>query len=65
MRAYIYVADNPYVAVTGADGSFEINDLLPGKYKVTIWHEGFADVTKDVEVSAGRASDLNVTLTKK
>jgi hypothetical protein len=65
MRAYVYVSEHPYVAITDASGSFEIKDLPPGKYKVRIWHEGFKEVTKDVDVSAGKASDLSVTLTKK
>lgn len=65
MRAYIYVSEHPYVALTDANGSFEIKDLPAGKYKVKIWHEGFKEVTKDVDVSTGKASDLSVTLTKK
>ncbi len=64
MRAYIFVADHPYGAVTNATGDFEIKDLPPGKYKVRIWHEGFKEVTKDVEIAAGKASDLSVSLAK-
>jgi hypothetical protein len=65
MRAYVYVSEHPYVAITDASGNFEIKDLPPGKYKVRIWHEGFKEVTKDVDVSAGKVSDLSVTLAKK
>lgn len=65
MRAYIFASEHPYAAVTSASGDFEIKDLPPGKYKVKIWHEGFAEVVKDVEVAAGKASDLSVTVTKK
>ncbi len=65
MRSFIYAADHPYVALTDESGNFEIKDLPPGKYKVRVWHEGLEEVTKDVEVSAGKASDLNVTLKKK
>lgn len=65
MRSYIYAAEHPYAAVTSASGDFEIKDLPPGKYKVRIWHEGFAEVMKDVEVAAGKASDLSVSLAKK
>ncbi|MEW6410793.1 MAG: carboxypeptidase regulatory-like domain-containing protein [Nitrospirota bacterium] len=65
MRAYVHVSDHPYVAITDANGNFEIKDLLPGKYKVKLWHEGFGEVTKAVEVSAGKTSELNVTLKKK
>lgn len=65
MRAFVYVSEHPYVAVTDASGNFDIKDLPPGKYKVRIWHEGFGEVTKNVEVAAGKAAELNVTMTKK
>lgn len=65
MRAYAYASDNPYVAITDASGNFEIKDLLPGKYKVRIWHEGFKEITKTVEVASGKSSALDVTLNKK
>ncbi|MBF0459292.1 MAG: carboxypeptidase regulatory-like domain-containing protein [Nitrospirae bacterium] len=65
MRSYVYASKTPYVAVTDAKGDFEIKDLLPGKYKVRIWHEGFGEVTKDVEVKTGQAATLDHTFTKK
>jgi len=65
MRAYVYVSEHPYVALTDGSGNFEIKDLPPGKYKVKLWHEGFAEVTKDVEVAAGKVAELNVTVRKK
>jgi carboxypeptidase family protein len=65
MRAYAYASDNPYVAITDASGNFEIKDLLPGKYKVRIWHEGLKEVTKTVDVSSGKMSELDATLSKK
>lgn len=64
MRAYVYVSDHPYVAVTDASGNFEIKDLPPGKYKVKVWHEGFTELTKDVEVPSDKTAELNVTLSK-
>ena len=39
MHAFIGVVDNPYFAVTGADGSFEIRNLPPGDYVIEAWHE--------------------------
>jgi hypothetical protein len=65
MRAFIYAAKNPYAVITDADGKFEIKDLLPGNYKVTIWHEGFGEVKKDVTVTAGKAATLDHTFSKK
>ena len=64
MRAYVYSSRHPYVAITDDSGNFEIKDLPPGKYKVRVWHEGFEDVVKEVEVKAGSTSDLSATFTK-
>lgn len=36
MRAWIYVFDHPWFAVTGEDGAFEIDDVPPGEYTLTI-----------------------------
>ncbi len=63
-RAYIYSSTHPYVAITDANGTYEIKDLLPGKYKVRVWHEGFEEVVKNVEIKTGKASYLNVTFKK-
>ncbi len=51
MRAYIGVVGHPFFAVTGADGSFTIKGLPPGKYTVQAWHEKLG--TKDIEVTVG------------
>jgi hypothetical protein len=41
MFAWVLVHDSPYVAVTDASGTFRIDDVPPGTYKVTMWHAGF------------------------
>lgn len=64
MRAYVYSSRHPYVAITDENGNFEIKDLLPGKYTIRFWHEGFEEVVKEVEVKAGGVSEENVTFTK-
>ncbi|MGE0705823.1 MAG: carboxypeptidase regulatory-like domain-containing protein [Vicinamibacterales bacterium] len=40
MTAYILVADHPFAAVTGDDGSFVIDGVPPGSYRIRMWHEG-------------------------
>jgi hypothetical protein len=50
MRAWIVVTPNAYSAVSGADGSFEIPDVPPGKYELTAWHETLGSLTKNVTV---------------
>ena len=62
MSAWIIVRDNPYFAVTGDDGSYVIDGVPPGDYKVVYWHESLEKVKKDVEVGAGqtRTEDLQM-----
>ena len=50
MRAWVVVTPNAYSAVSGADGSFEIPDVPPGKYELTAWHETLGSLTKNITV---------------
>jgi hypothetical protein len=36
MMAYLYPVKNPYFAITGADGSFEITDVPPGEHLLSL-----------------------------
>ncbi len=49
MNGYIIRADNPYYALTGADGSFRLENVPPGSYKLVMWHEGVAVTRTDRE----------------
>ena len=42
MSAWIVAHDSPYFAVTDERGMFKIDGIPPGRYRVTLWHEGFA-----------------------
>jgi hypothetical protein len=64
MRAYIFAAGHPYVALTDENGKFEITEILPGKYEVLVWHEGFGEVKKAIEVKAGEVTTLDHTFAK-
>jgi uncharacterized protein (DUF2141 family) len=50
MEAYIGVVDHPYFAVTGEDGSFQIENLPPGSYVIEAWHETLGTQTMNVTV---------------
>jgi hypothetical protein len=39
--AWVIVHDSPYLAVTDERGAFRIDDIPPGAYRITVWHEGF------------------------
>jgi plastocyanin len=64
MKAWIYVADSPYYAMTGPDGRFAIRDLPPGSYTLVAWHD-FAGLSEvPIQVGPGATVPLNVTLSK-
>lgn len=55
MSAYMAVLDHPFFAVSGADGSFEIDGLPAGDYVVEAWHETLGTQTESVTVAADGA----------
>jgi plastocyanin len=63
MVAYVVVMPNRYYAQPGADGSFTIENVVPGHYRMHVWHERIsAEIVKDVTVTAAGAADLRVAL---
>lgn len=56
MRAYISVVSNPFYAVTGDDGSFEIKGLPAGEYEVEVLHGKVKGATQKVTVKDGAAT---------
>lgn len=78
MFGWLVVHDSPYVAVTDERGAFRIDQVPPGTYTVTMWHEGFrqkgADkdgrplydeprtVTREVTIPPGGAVTLDFEL---
>ncbi len=46
MKSYVLIRDNPYMAVTAADGSFEIKNIPAGKHKFIFWHEACGNLRK-------------------
>ena len=64
MRGWIYVADNPYYALTAADGTFEISDIPPGDYNMVVWQEETGAVEKQITVKSKETVTLNIELKK-
>jgi plastocyanin len=58
MKSSILVTRTPYAATTGSDGSFAIENVKPGPYKLTIY-AGAEPVVRSVEVKNGR-TDLGL-----
>ncbi len=59
MHAWAFAAENPYAAVTGADGSFSIGDLPAGTYEVKAWHPVLGEKTASVTVAPGAAASAS------
>lgn len=59
MRAAIFVASNPYYAITAEDGSYDISDVPAGTYTINAWHEAAGPVSGQVTVTQGGAATWN------
>lgn len=65
MLAHVYVADSPYYALTGADGSFSITDVPPGSYTLVATQTHLGDTEVPVTVKGGETAKLAIELKKK
>jgi hypothetical protein len=66
MKGYIMVFDHPFFAITGADGSFEIQGVPAGEQRLVVWQETKGYVTDGkaagmaVQVKAGGVTDVGL-----
>ena len=61
MSSYIGVVSNPFFAVTGPDGTFEIDGLPPGDYTIQAWQEKLGTQEAKVSVAADGTSTVDFT----
>ncbi len=52
MHAWIRVTTNPYWVLVGKDGSYNIDQVPPGKYTLVAWHPILGEQKKDITVGA-------------
>jgi len=64
MEGWIYVVDNPYYAITGADGKFTISDVPPGDYKLVAVQSFTGPIEMPVTVKGGESTKLEIELKK-
>ncbi len=68
MLAYVLVADTPYVAVTGANGSAAVNGLPAGRYRLEAWHPRLVDppamLRRDVSLDSDSHESWKLRLEK-
>lgn len=59
MTGFVVITDHPFFAVSGDDGSFTINKVPAGKYKVEAWHSQFGLKSTEVEIADGKTADIS------
>lgn len=59
MTGGIFVASNPYYALTGNDGSYEIKDVPAGTYTIATWHQAAGPLNESITVAAGGTATYN------
>jgi plastocyanin len=64
MEAYVVVLQNPFFAVTGADGHYKIDNLPPGSYALSVWHAKGKAQPKPVTVDASKPAVVDFVLGK-
>jgi hypothetical protein len=53
-HAWMAVLDHPYYAQTAANGTFNIDSVPPGRYRIRAWHPGLGYADDSVTVGAGQ-----------
>lgn len=62
MLAHVFVADNPYYALTGEDGGFRITDIPPGDYTLVATQSYTGDSETPVTLKGGETLTLPIEL---
>jgi len=58
-NAQIHIEEIHKGAVTSADGSYIIKDILPGKYTVELKALGYSGIKKEVVIETGKTTELS------
>ena len=63
MDAHVQVFPHDYFAVTGKAGTFKLEGVPPGEYKLKAWHEApLQESTMTVKVDAGKTATVEIEL---
>ena len=61
MRAFVFVFDHPYFAVTSKTGQFDLKNLPPGTYTIEAWHENYAAQDQTVKIGPKETRAISFT----
>lgn len=60
MKAYIAVFSDPYFAVTGKDGSFDLKNVPQGTYTLVAWHELYGPQEQTVTIGPKESKTIQI-----
>ena len=55
MLGYVFVGQNPFAAVVGKDGTYQIKNVPPGQYTVALWNSHLKAKAVSVTLGAEKA----------
>lgn len=61
MRAFVFVFDHPYYAVTPKTGTFELKNLPPGTYTIEAWQETLSTLEQTVTIGPRESKEISFT----
>jgi len=62
-RAWIRVFDHPYFTVTTREGSFTIDSVPPGTYRLAVWQPSLGERDTTIHIAARQSANATVTFT--
>ncbi|MCH7725285.1 MAG: carboxypeptidase regulatory-like domain-containing protein [Planctomycetes bacterium] len=68
MEAHVIILQNPFSAVVGKDGDYEIKGVPPGEYTVKTWYSKprrLKSKSAKVTVTAGKTAELDFSLSRR
>ena len=64
MEAYVVVLQNPFFAITAADGRYKIDNVPPGSYLLGVWHAKGKAQPKSAAVDAAKPAVVDFVMGK-
>jgi len=60
MRAFVWVTDTGFAAVTDGRGRFRLGGVPPGRHRLRVWHEVLGERLRAVTAPAGTPQEVTV-----